>query len=513
MRIAEIFKKNKLIIILNLLMVVGFVLLFRWEKNTFSRILNFLMIFAIPGLWIGLGHYEYEKTKSRSLRTSLPGLFTSLGLLGTFISLCVALSGLSPQDAGFDIMALVQKLVPAFTTSILGLIGAFAVTIWTKINFAKEDAEQATQLNKSAEEHIQDTANGVETLVNSVSQLVQSVKCGQAETKEYNQKLNENLVKQTAALEQFIDGFVNRMDALFERMNSSIETQIKTFGEAQFSQTSEVLTALTKKLTDLSVDLLKKQQETISTMMGDTNTQMGAISTAVTNSLESLTQKIQNSLDKLQTEQSGQLQGLVQSYNASAQQLTDSNDAVNKKLLEQQQKNNEQIIAKVTDVQTFYKEAMENLVASSIDGNEKVVTELQNSLSSTVGSVQKTISEQCNALGAAIATNVESLETAYKSITDFIADIKMNYDQSANTYAEALTNATEANRSTEKTIAAANDSLQAVAQTNKKVGEILDLLNERQENIAQLTKQVNLVGAAIIQLQKLEMMLNKIVNQ
>ena len=101
---------------------------------------------------------KYDETKSRALLNCLPGIFTSLGLLGTFVSICYSLHGLGEINTeavdntgktlaevqaagsqGLDIMKIISELIPAFTTSIIGLVGAMIVTLWTKKKFAEEE--------------------------------------------------------------------------------------------------------------------------------------------------------------------------------------------------------------------------------------------------------------------------------------------------------------------------------------------------------------------------------------
>ena len=48
----------------------------------------FILSFAIAVIFAVI----YRFTKSRQLLNSLPGLFTSLGLLGTFVAICNSLS-------------------------------------------------------------------------------------------------------------------------------------------------------------------------------------------------------------------------------------------------------------------------------------------------------------------------------------------------------------------------------------------------------------------------------------
>ena len=68
---------------------------------------------------------KYNETKSRPLLTSLPGVWTSLGLLGTFLAICMSLHDVkTAEGVNADILELIMSLVPAFTTSIIGLVGA-----------------------------------------------------------------------------------------------------------------------------------------------------------------------------------------------------------------------------------------------------------------------------------------------------------------------------------------------------------------------------------------------------
>jgi 4-hydroxybenzoate polyprenyltransferase len=79
----------------------------------------------------------YRKKRSRQLLNSLPGLFTSLGLLGTFVAICQSLGKVSEDSLEVD--KIINNLVPAFTSSIAGLISAFLVTVVLKIVYSYED--------------------------------------------------------------------------------------------------------------------------------------------------------------------------------------------------------------------------------------------------------------------------------------------------------------------------------------------------------------------------------------
>ena len=168
-------------------------------------------------------HNKYEETKSRALLNCLPSVFTSLGLLGTFFSICYSLHGLgdaTPEmvdntgktlaevqaagGQGLDIMKIISELIPAFTSSIIGLLGALIVTVWAKKKFAEEEVEENHRLgNRSPEEYIRDIAVSTQAMTSNknilnkhnelLAELIQLHKDEEEKNREYNDKLNENI--------------------------------------------------------------------------------------------------------------------------------------------------------------------------------------------------------------------------------------------------------------------------------------------------------------------------------
>ena len=160
---------------------------------------------------------KYNETKSRPLLTSLPGVWTSLGLLGTFLAICLSLHDVKTAEGiNADILELIRSLVPAFTTSIIGLVGALVVTIWSKVKFAQEEVEDNSKLgNMTPEEYIRDTAVNTKKLTDNrtiwakhnelLSELIQLHKDQEEKNREYNEKLNDNISHQSEILKEFID--------------------------------------------------------------------------------------------------------------------------------------------------------------------------------------------------------------------------------------------------------------------------------------------------------------------
>lgn len=453
---------------------------------------------------------KYKKTKSRALLNCVPGIFTSLGLLGTFCAICWSLYGLgdAPTEAidqtgktlkevklaggqNIDIMKIISELIPAFTTSIIGLVGALLATIYAKWVFANEDANTDKELkNVSPEEYIRDIAINTKDIVSIKSDLDRNNKLlerlkeihneEKVKNREYNDKLNENISRQSEILKEFVEGFVKRMDDIFKQMRISIQEQVLNYGEEQFSKTTQLLTSITERLSNVSSDIINNQRQSVETMLSNTNSEISNMTTSVTDVLGNLTKELENSLASLHTK--------VQEHNV-------------------------QSLQQMVDLRTTYQEATSEVLTSTLSMNEKLTADLRESMSGLVAEVQGSISSQCSALSTAIATNVESLNKAYEFVKTLVAEIRQNYDQAVLAYGDAVNVAHRNNESAEKAIAANNKSLQAVEETNAKISEVLNLLSKRQENIEQLTKHISSISGSIIELQKLESTLNKIANK
>lgn len=482
---------------------------------------------------------KYKITKSRALLNCLPGVFTSLGLLGTFLSICLSLNGLGQEaveavdntgktvaeikaaDQGLDIMKIIRELIPAFTTSILGLILALISTVWSKIKFAEEDDAENSNLNgKSPEEYIRDIAHYTESTSqqkNLLSQLIQLQQEHEEKNREYNDKLNTNISNQSTILKEFIDGFVNRMDDIFKQMHGAIQQQVQNFGEEQFSKTSELLTSITERLNSVSTEILNSQRQSVEHMMNNTNDEIKGITQSVTTVLSTLTAQIETSLSTLGTEQANRLNNIISNYDSLATKLTEQNSGFANQIAEQMrveyakiQEHNVESLEQMASLKDAYSELTSETLKSAISMNESATSNLRQSISGFVMDIQTSITTQCNSLSSAIISNVDALNKAYQFIQSLVAEIRQNYDQAVLAYGDAVNVAHRTNESSEKLITATDESLKNVDSTNRMIGQILNILTERQENIESLVKQINSVSATIVELQNLESILNKL---
>lgn len=453
------------------------------------------------GLLIAFWFYRrYTKTKSRQLLNSLPGIFTSMGLLGTFCAICYSLGseiqsmptevtsniGKTVAEAGLDssnldIRDIIYKLIPAFTSSIAGLILAFAATIWLKLVYANEEK----QLDEQKE--YEDSEITIYRIANLVGTISGQMKADALKNQEYNERLNSNISQQSAILEQFINDFVKRMDEIFVKMKESVESQINNFGEEQFKKSSQVLEQITTKLTNSSELLLTEQKNNVAALISGTQAELTAIASTLKTQMEKLNQDTADALKGIETRHTEEYERI---HNESLEGLK-----------------------KMAALKDDFSKVNGEILNDTIKMNEGITENLRTSLKEFIEKIQSSISEECSTLSQAITVNVEALQTSYDFISGHIANIKGNYDASALAFEDAVKNANRMNESTEKMLKTFDSSIGSVVETNKEINEIMDILKNRQEEIERLIIHINEIGSAIEQLQKLESVLNRIASK
>ena len=505
-------------------------------------------------------HFSVTKTHSRQLLNSIPTIWTSLGIFGTFCAICISLSEFTVDESEQNmslITSLISKLVPAFSTSIYGIIGAVITTLINKTRYQSEELLEFEQIDSPE---------------NNIKTLVELTREQQEQSRQYNEQLTQNILAQSEILKTFVNDFVEKMDVIFKKMENSIEQQVKTFGESQFAQSREVVEAMTKKLSDVSIGLLEEQKESVRTSLEATQTQLGEISTSLTTMIgeisssngeaikaltdqqnERLTQFVQNQeamtkklsevstrlleeqkesvrtsikatqtqlseittslttmIGEISSSNSESIKALTDQQNERLSQLVQNQEAMSTKFLEDTAKGNENILVRMQQLGENYSATCSDMLAQATEQNERVATQLNESLSSVVAQISQAVKSECEGLTESITSVVSQLNNSYEFIDEHIAQIKSDYEQATLAYRDAVQNAHDNNETIENAIVRMDESLAAVEATNKNIKYVLTLLETRQTNIDNLTQRIREVGEAIVTLQNLESTLNKL---
>ena len=492
---------------------------FQWLTESLAGVLTGEGVFVVCFFLTVVFGIIYYFNRSRQLLNSLPGLFTSLGLLGTFVAICNSLGDIN-QDS-LEIDTIITKLVPAFTSSIAGLISAFLATAGCKIWYSFEDKKLDEKIDKkSPEECLYSLTLLSEQTNDTLSRISQQLKDQASKNEAYNDRLNNTIGEQSKILEKFIEDFVERMDDIFTKMHGQIEQNIKDFGEEQFQKCADTLEALTNKLSSLSTGLLEEQKTNVQQMIDGTNTELQSVSKTVTEQINTLCTQMSSALFTLRTSQDERLAAIVSSYDALSVRLASQNSDFAEKMNAQMNAEYEKIqeqsansLQQMVDLKEAYTEVNQEMLQSSTAMNREVSAELRNSLSTFVTDLQQTVTDEVNVLSTAIVTNVEALEKSYVYISEHVRNIKGNYESAAQAYIDAVNTAHRMNESQENMLTTINDSMKHVVHTNEKVDEVIAVMERRQERIENLISHINDISTTIEMLQKLESQLNRIANK
>lgn len=490
-----------------------------------------------------IGIIYYKKTKSRQLLNSLPGLFTSLGLFGTFAAICTSLSGISDSDiesiskigmtleeAGvmsgdLDLKKIISDLIPAFSTSIYGLFFAFVSTLLTKIRFANEDAKLESSLQfKSTEELLEDIDAQLIKVKAAINDEITT-------NRQNNDKLTETIQAQSQIFTKFVDTFVTEMEGTFKAMKETIGERVSAFGEEQYKQSRLVIEALTAKLnteasgmisthnqavksmTETNIEGLKAMANSVSTAVSalqtDTVSKITNLTTAQTESLK----KLADDAYQMQLKQQEQLKDFSEkAANLQKETITKQTESMNKfaeDSLALQKQQHEQMKEYSDKSVGLQKEA----ISQQIEQNKALISQVSKSLDEAMTSVISSLKIQCDSLKEAIANNADQLMKSYEFIDSKSSAIVSNYEQAAEAYRSAVQNAHDANTSMAKTAKGIEDTLKAVEKTNKGVNEVIDTITDKETNIAAIMMRIEELGKAIITLQRLESTLSKIASK
>lgn len=492
---------------------------FQWLTGPLAGVLTGKGVFGVSLFLAVVFGIIYYFNRSRQLLNSLPGLFTSLGLLGTFVAICNSLGTINEDTLEIDVI--IRNLVPAFTSSIAGLISAFIATAGCKIWYSFEDKKLDEKVDKkSPEECLHSLTLLTEQTNGKLSTISQQLIDQAAKNETYNERLNTTISQQSKILEQFINDFVKRMDDIFTKMHGQIEQNIKDFGEEQFKKCADTLEALTQKMSSLSTGLLEEQKTNVQQMIDGTNTELQSVSNTVTEQINALCTQMTSALSTLRTSQDERLTAIVSNYDALSERLSSQNSEFAEKMNAQMNAEYEKIqeqsansLQQMVDLKDAYTEVNQEMLQSSTAMNREVSAELRNSLSTFVTDLQKAVTDEVNVLSTAIVTNVEALEKSYAYISDHVRNIKGNYESAAQAYIDAVNTAHRMNESQENMLTTINDSMKHVVHTNEKVDEVIAVMEERQERIENLISHINEISTTIEMLQKLESQLNRIANK
>lgn len=209
-----------------------------------------------------------KRTGSDQLRNYAPTLWTSLGIFFTFVSIFTSLSGYAASNmdngianaghSSFIIRDMIGKIIPAFSTSIIGILGAVITTLINKISIANAERKENIKFQKLRKQKVGDNKES-DTPDLMLLEIVSSIKESGINT---CSRLDQN---HSNSDKKINDIYKNILSLGFDKTNETVVTQqqellksINLFLEKYISTNKEQQETITSKFDDLQKMLADK---------------------------------------------------------------------------------------------------------------------------------------------------------------------------------------------------------------------------------------------------------------
>lgn len=223
--------------------------------------IGMIVIGVVFTSWIVLDYYK--KFKSKQLLNYVPVIWTSLGILGTFMTIVLRLKG-GVGDLS-DVNILVKNLAPAFWTSIIGISGALISSIIIKSIYARDEKDEITELSKIS--GVRYCANGISlspelALLKIEQHMVQSnnyLKILCAEINKAREEQSETIERNLKQLESLYDRVFEENKKHAEQLTNQYLTGINKLVSETNDQLKESTTNILTGHTALIRELFDRE--------------------------------------------------------------------------------------------------------------------------------------------------------------------------------------------------------------------------------------------------------------
>lgn len=162
--------------------------------------INMAFLLVMLGLfiigWVAVGRDDGHKP--RHFIDSIPTLLTSIGILGTFFGIVLALLAFDDSDIKSHINDIISGMKTAFITSVTGLLLSIILKIWASIHQDKSenldlDQVDASNILKFIEHHLTEQTNTQKKTAVIHEELLQVLTTHHEYVKQNNQQFVANL--------------------------------------------------------------------------------------------------------------------------------------------------------------------------------------------------------------------------------------------------------------------------------------------------------------------------------
>ena len=236
-------------------------------------------------IWI-----QYKKSGSKELLNTLPSIWTSLGILGTFIALVLSLRNLDTSK--IDIAKLVLSIAPAFETSIIGISMALLSSLAIKIHFAKIDKKEEDSYIDAVGENMapeillhriykeqQITNDRISSMIEGISEEV-IVHVSETIDQRISDIINVHITRMTDTLSRestLLDNISQSILAQTERIGSTTQDNLNSISQSFSNHLQMLKDDLERNLSIIATDVTASFSNSVRLLESSSNEDITAI--------------------------------------------------------------------------------------------------------------------------------------------------------------------------------------------------------------------------------------------
>lgn len=422
---------------------------------------------------------NYEKYKSRDLLAYKPTVWTSIGILGTFVSIVYSLC--YNQNDFRDIQLLIKNISPAFLTSIIGIVGSIVTSYKVKLLLAEEDSKleseyqnfianpgSITNIDKiTPEMQLYSIYRNINEINESNNSKLQSIfEC-------LNNQFGEN-----GLFQKFQDIFFTRIELEFKNNRTALNDLLKKDGVVSLylkEMTNKLNSTIEEKLSQInsSIDqsigkdglLQKSVSNDIAELKASLSSELGengVVSKRINEGTEAIRElnKTENSISSFLNNVIGENGSLNTIIERQAKETRDSIEGMKTKLSEDLGENGE-IVGKIHN-------AMTSITSELSTQNQKIKDFLDELIKNISEYYQQVSKETADATVNLIEKNFVDYKTIFNSYNEELSGNLANYGKELKEIeAQFLTDQNKA----------LNDSLDSNIDNIRKRTELIEGIN------------------------------------
>jgi DNA repair exonuclease SbcCD ATPase subunit len=273
-----------------------------------------LLAFTVFAIWYIRKSHQSPGEINPLLLDAIPGIFTTIGILGTFIGIFVALLGFNVQDINGSIPQLLSGLKTAFITSIVGLIESvifarFVEYAQHKMEAGMEITDEFTLLKNLVDHFIQFREENKDNM----KQLINSIRGDEEDS------MTTQLVKLRTTLRDEMSEQKKMLEAIRKALGgddeTSLLTQMQKMRQEQFDLAKENRSHL-ENIRDVLIesrDYIGRKFEEFGELLEKSNTE--ALVKAIENVIGGFNERLNELIERLVKENFEELNQSVQRLN------------------------------------------------------------------------------------------------------------------------------------------------------------------------------------------------------